>query len=58
MKGYDFHHFHAYAVRDRVDMSDLSDVPPVFESPTPATILPSIDDLKTMKKELSILASR
>ena len=44
MKEYDFHHFHAYAVRDRVDMSDLSDVPPDFESPTPATILSSVDD--------------
>lgn len=53
------HYFHSYAVKDRVDMSGISDVPtacnPNFDV---KRILPTPADIKELRKNISILFSR
>lgn len=58
-KGQSLHYFHAYAVRDRVDLAKFSDKPP----PTPSSLdsssfLPSASYLSDVKDELVVLVSR
>ena len=57
-RGQSFHHFHGYAVRDRVDLSKLSDKPPAHTTPEPSILLPSQTDLNCLKEELTILIAR
>ncbi len=53
------HHFHSYAVRDRLDLSAVSDsspkVPPTID---PATILPSASDVCKLQQEFEVLVTR
>ena len=56
--GQELHHFHGYAVQDRVDLSGLSDETPHFTSPDAKQLLPSNEDISVLKEELSILVSR
>lgn len=58
LRGQSLHFFHGYAVRDRVDLSKLSDKPPPFSTPEPSVFLPSPDDLSCLREELEILVSR
>lgn len=53
-----FHHMHAYAVKDRVDMSKMSEKPPQHCNYAAKDLLPSADDIKDLKAELVILLSR
>ena len=53
-----FHHFHAYAVLDRVDFSGLSDVIPPQAAVDPLICLPSKDDIALLKRDISTLISR
>ena len=52
------HHFHGYAVRDRVDLSKYSNTQPPFVTPDPSVLLPSVSDLSSLKDELVVLISR
>ena len=52
------HHFHGYALRDRVDFSTLSDVAPAPQMPDSSTFLPSEEDISRLKDELTVLISR
>ena len=52
-----FHHFHAYAVLDRVDFSGLSDLPPTGVIDV-NQLLPSDDDSVSLKKMLATLVTR
>lgn len=58
LRGQSLHYFHGYAVRDRVDLSKLSDKPPPFSIPEPSVFLPSPGDLSSLREELEILVSR
>ncbi len=51
-RGQSLHYFHGYAVRDRIDLSTLSDVTPPFHKPDPATFLPSKNDISCLSDEL------
>ena len=57
-KGQSLHYFHGYAVRDRVDVSKLSDERPSPTTPDPSVFLPSPSDLFTLKEEFNVLISR
>ena len=57
-QGQSFHFFHGYAVKDRVDLSELSDKPPVYTIPEPSVLIPSLTDLTSVKEELTILIAR
>ena len=52
------HYFHSCAIRDRIDLSGLSDVPPSHAIIDPSTILPTVEELGTIKKEFQVLISR
>lgn len=52
------HYTHGYAVKDRVDMSNLSEESPKPCDHVPSDLLPSSDDVTALKKELHILLSR
>lgn len=52
-KGHSLHHFHGYAVRDRVDFSTLSDIVPTQQKPDPSTFLPSKEDMSSSNDELT-----
>ena len=54
------HYFHAYAVKDRIDVSHMEDQPslPSLESVDIATILPTEQDHKAMKELFSIHIAR
>ena len=58
LRGQSLHHFHGYAVRDRVDLSRLSDKPPPLSTPDPCVFIPSTSDLSSLRHELGILVSR
>ena len=58
LRGQSLHYFHGYAVRDRVDLSRLSDERPPPSTPDPAVFLPSPSDLSSLRLELQILVSR
>ena len=51
------HYFHSYAVLDRIDLSGLSDHQEVKEI-NAYTLLPNLEDLKTMKYAFEVLVSR
>ena len=57
-RGLSLHCFHGYAVRDRVDLSSLSDVPPSITNPDPQVFIPSHADVIALKEEFCILVSR
>ena len=52
------HYFHSCAVGDRIDFSQLSDVPPDSVTIDPAAMLPNSNDLSGIKKEFQVLVSR
>lgn len=53
------HHFHMYAVKDRVDLSMLSDSPPPFPTKIDVEcLLPSESDIDAITEEISVLLSR
>ena len=58
LKGKSLHHFHGYAVRDRVNLSTMSDETPTFIEPDPSKFLPSLSDLSLLKEEFSVLVSQ
>ena len=47
-----------YAVRDRINFEDLSEVCPVSTTLDPTVFIPSDADVKALKKELNVLISR
>ena len=57
-RGQSLHHFHGYAVRDRVNLSGLSDEPPEYSECDPQLLLPSSEDITSLKQEFVILVSR
>ena len=57
-KGLSLHHFHGYAVRDRVNFSGMSEESPTFTIPDPSQFLPSQSDISLLKEEFAILISR
>ncbi len=58
LKGLDLHYFHGYAVRDRLDMSKMSDKAPEYVSPDPSKFIPSSDEIVSLEDELAILVAR
>ena len=52
------HYFQGYAVRDRVDISRLSDQRPTSTTPDPTVFLPSTSELDLFRKEMTILFAR
>ena len=52
------HYFHGYVLRDRVDLSTLSDVAPPFQKTDLSTFLPSKEDISSLNDELTVLISR
>ena len=57
-RGMSIHCFHGYAVRERINFEDLSEVCPVSTTPDPTVFIPSDADVKALKKELNVLISR
>lgn len=57
-RGQSLHHFHGYAVRDRVNLLTLSDVTPSPQTPDPSVFLPSQQDLSSLNDELTVIISR
>ena len=53
-----FHYVHSYAVKDRIDMSALSDDLPVAREHLASDLLPSAEDLACLKSEFRILLTR
>lgn len=53
------HYFHSYAVKDRIDMRDLSDTKPALDLTTlPFTMfLPSENDLEQLKKNCTVIVA-
>ena len=58
IKGQSLHHFHAYALKDRVNLASLSDSPPARCDPDPNVLLPSTADVACIREEMCILLSR
>ena len=58
IRGQSLHHFQGYAVRDRLDLSHLSNQRPSFSMPDPSIIVPSSSDVTNLRSELEILISR
>ena len=58
IKGKSLHYFHSYAVKDRVDLSSLSDTTPEICDPDPSMLVPCADDISCILKEIEILLSR
>lgn len=53
------HYFHAYAVKDRINLASLSDFPPIPpENPDLLSLLPSNDDVVDMKHLFEIHIAR
>ena len=57
-RGLSMHYFNGFAARDRVNFSHLSDEPPPYRIPDANTLLPSAEDISTLKKELSTMVAR
>ena len=53
-----FHYFHGYAIKDRVNFSRISDIPPPYTVPEPSVLIPSLSDLESLKEDLKILTAR
>lgn len=58
MQTLSLHYFHLCAIRDHIDFSGLSDVPPSHVIIDLSTILPTTADLDAMKEEFQVLVSR
>ena len=66
MRSQSLHHFHSFAVRDRVPIEALSHSSPVHSAitiasiptPDPQKLLPTPDDMHYIKDEMCILLSR
>ena len=56
-RGLSMHYFDVFAVRDRVNYSHLSDEAPLYSIPDSNTLLPSAEDISSLKKELSTLVT-
>ena len=56
-RGQSLHYFHGYALRDRVDISTLSDVAPPQKTDL-STFLTSKEDISSLNDELTVLISR
>jgi L1 cell adhesion molecule like protein len=53
------HYFHAYAVKDRIDISELTDIPPSVPNQVDInTILPSVQSNANLKAVFEVLVSR
>lgn len=54
------HYFHVYAIRDRVDLTDLPDKPqlPDPDDTKLESLLPTEDDYTALKRNFAILAAR
>ena len=52
------HYFHSYALRNRVDISGMSDKGPSSIDISPNNILPSPSDMEILAKEYEIFISR
>lgn len=53
------HYFHSFAVKDRIDMSCISDVKPGLSLSSPLmTLLPTEHDIENLKENCTVLASR
>ena len=52
------HYFHVYCVLDHVHYSGLSDVPPTHSSVDPLNLIPSNDDIRLLKEEMSTIISQ
>ena len=52
------HHFHAYAVLDRVDLSEFSNITPERPKVDSSTLLPTTSDLHLLQRDAEILVSR
>lgn len=58
-KALSLHYFHSFAVKDRVNLQDLSNEPPDSRIlPDPEVCLPSRDDISAVTDEMCILLSR
>lgn len=54
-----FHHFHSYAAKDRLDLSNCLDKPPpVPDSIMADSILPTSSEISSIKKDFTVLLSR
>ena len=53
-----YHHCHAFAVKDCVDLSTCSDEKPDCSQMNPLCLLPNIDDFEKLKENFTILVSR
>ena len=58
LRGMSLHHFHGFAVRDRVNLSGLSDERPPYATPDASLLLPTSDDISSLKDEFDVLISR
>ena len=52
------HYVHMYAVKDRIDLSSLSERFPLNISIKPSDILPTTSDLSSLKQHFKILGER
>ncbi len=53
LNGLDLHYFHGYAVRDRLDMSKMSDKAPEYVPPDPAKFIPSSEEIVSVAGNFS-----
>ena len=55
------HYFHSYAIKDRVDISSLSDIPPINQpsiSEVLSKVIPSARDDSIIHDEFAVLLAR
>ena len=57
LKAQSMHYFHGCALRDRINLHDLSDVTP-RTLPEPSQILPAPPDLSSLNDEIIVIISR
>ena len=58
LRGMSLHHFHGFAVRDKVNLSGLSDETPLYTLPDASLLLPTSDDISSLKDEFGVVISR
>lgn len=58
LQGQSLHHFHGYAVQDRMELLRLSSKRLLPSTPDPCVFIPSPSDLSSLRHELGILVSR
>ena len=57
-QGHSLHYFHAYAARDRFNLSIPEEAPSVPNDPDLSKLLPSNDDKSTLKQHFAIHVAR